>query len=142
MPKTLLKPDPIRLRIESDPANLKPARQTVEDYALSAGFSREDVDELGLVVNEAIANVIRHAYAGATDRPIEVTASIEGDQSDELHVGIRDWGSGVDPSCLIPKEKDPLVPGGLGLICMEKMMDECHFVSQPDGMLLKMMKRK
>ena len=37
------------------------------------------VGDVGLCVNEALANVMRHAYGGATDRPIVIRAWREGD---------------------------------------------------------------
>jgi len=79
--------------------------------------------------------VIRHAYQGATDQPIEVSAQ----RTDEgISLTVRDWGLGVDPFELAPKKHDPMKPGGVGLICMRQMMDEIQFHKQPDGMLLSM----
>src|SRR4051794_10972228 len=62
----------LRLKITSDPANLAPVRRAVEQFCREHRFNEAAVNEIGLVVNEAMANVIRHAYAGAVDRPIEV----------------------------------------------------------------------
>ena len=61
---------PVRLRIESDPANLAPVRKAVESLAASGGFDSAACGEIALCVNEALANVMRHAYDGLTDRPI------------------------------------------------------------------------
>jgi serine/threonine-protein kinase RsbW len=125
----------LRLRITSDPANLAPTRFAVETMARAAGFDPRAVDEIGLVVNEALANVIRHAYQGAPGRPIEVQADVV---DGEFRLCIRDWGSGKAPAELPECKDDPMKPGGLGLICLRQMMDEAQFVPQPDGMLLKL----
>ncbi|HSV15818.1 MAG TPA: ATP-binding protein, partial [Tepidisphaeraceae bacterium] len=53
-------------------------------------------------------------------------------------IRIRDWGNGEDPSKLPPREQDPLSPGGIGLICMKRLMDDVAYVPQADGMLLEM----
>jgi anti-sigma regulatory factor (Ser/Thr protein kinase) len=103
------------LKIISDPATLASTRRAVELFAAQCGFDETSRGEIGLVVNEAIANVIRHAYQGATDQPIELTAQ----RTDE----------GMSIS---------MKPGGVGLICMRQMMDEMQFHKQPDGMLLTM----
>jgi anti-sigma regulatory factor (Ser/Thr protein kinase) len=132
---------PLRLRILSDPANLAAARKAVEDLALAHGFDASACGEIALCVNEALANVMRHAYGGATDRPIELDAAVREDDR-ALHLRIRDWGSGVNPDDLPAKPKDPMTPGGLGLICLRKMMDEVRFTPQPDGMLLEMTRSK
>jgi serine/threonine-protein kinase RsbW len=125
----------VRLNINSDPATLAPARHAVEELALSGGFDAVACGEIALCVNEAIANVIRHAYDGATGRPIELSAELK---DDAIHIRIRDWGNGVNPETLPAKPRDPLTPGGLGLICLRSMMDRVVFTPQPDGMLLEM----
>ncbi|MFT3788292.1 MAG: ATP-binding protein [Tepidisphaeraceae bacterium] len=130
----------LRVKIDSDTAQLRPVRQQVEQFATDAGFSETAVGEVGLCLNEAMANVIRHAYHGATDKPIEVGATL--DEKGTLHITIRDWGEGKHPPAANMKAYDPLQPGGLGLICMGRLMDRVSFVPQPDGMLLEMVKRK
>lgn len=124
---------------QSDPACIAEVRRTVERIAAEGQFDERTVGELGLCVNEAIANVIRHAYAGAKDRPIVVNVQC---QDGELVVTIRDWGNGVNPAELPPRPHDPLKPGGLGLICLREMLSEVRFVPQGDGMMLVMKKRK
>ena len=92
----------IALKMASDPSTLAPTRVAIERLASELGFSEEEVAHLGLVVNEAMANVIRHAYNNRTDQPMEVTAEpVPADGAgrlDGIRVVIRDWGSGVDPS--------------------------------------------
>ena len=134
-----LRLQPVELKIDSNPANLAPAREAVELLCRTAGFDETAVGEVGLCVNEAHANVIRHAYDNAIDRPIEIRATFDGTQ---VIVTIRDWGNGVNPAELPPTRPDPLIPGGLGLVCMEKMLDEARFEPQPDGMLLTMRRKR
>lgn len=125
--------------IQSDPAQIAAVRKTVEEIAQTAGLDDQGVAEVGLCVNEALANVIRHAYGGVNDRPIVVSAYC---QEEGLVVTIRDWGCGVNPASLPPKPYDPLEPGGLGLICLWRMMSQVSYVPQGDGMLLEMKKHK
>ena len=129
----------VSLRIDSDPAAIAPVRQAIEQLCANAGFGRADCDEIGLCLNEAIANVIRHAYDGAPDRPIQIDAHVLGG---EIQLTIRDWGKGVNPDTLPAKPPDPLKPGGLGLLCLRRMMDQVVFRQQPDGMLLEMKRKK
>ncbi len=125
--------------ILSDPARIAGVRHAVEAVASAAGLGSRAVADVGLCVNEALANVMRHAYGGAKDRPIAVACHCH---EDGVVVTIRDWGNGVDPSTLPPRPYDPLEPGGLGLICMREMLSEVDYVPQPDGMLLVMRQRK
>ena len=124
--------------ITSDPANIAAVRHAVEGLAVEVGLDECAVGDVGLCVNEALANVMRHAYAGASDRPILVRAWFE---NDALVVTIRDWGNGVNPASLPPKSYNPYEPGGLGLICLQRMMTRAAYVPQPDGMLLVMTKK-
>jgi serine/threonine-protein kinase RsbW len=115
----------------SHPACLAEVRRAVEAFCRSTSLDDPACDEMGLVVNEALANVIRHAYAGATDRPVEVTAERQGDG---VRLSIRDWGNGRVPKPTDnPAAADPLMPGGLGLICLRRLTDDATFEPQPDG---------
>jgi serine/threonine-protein kinase RsbW len=130
----------MEMRLSSDPANIAAVRHAVEELCTrSGGLDAKAAADVGLCVNEALANVMRHAYGNATGKPIVVTA---GCQPDGITVTIRDWGNGVNPETLPEKPFNPLEPGGLGLICLRRMLNEVHYVPQPDGMLLIMKKAK
>src|SRR5918997_7060424 len=66
--------DRLVLNVTSDPANLAPVRRACEAFARTHGLDDAATADVGLCVNEAMANVTRHAYGGATDRPVVVTA--------------------------------------------------------------------
>jgi serine/threonine-protein kinase RsbW len=127
------------LRFDSNPANVSAVRKCIEQFCQTAGLDIPACEEVGLVLNEALANVIRHAYAGATDRPIHVTVAREKGRG--VRIGIRDWGNGVDPSQLPMRPHDPSQPGGVGLICLRELMDELRYDPQPDGGMLLLMAR-
>lgn len=153
---------PMRLRVTSEAAELATVRHAIEAYAEAAGFGAEGVAEVGLVVNEAMANVIRHAYKGKPGQPIEVEAELvpaaeasatlfgsapAGNGSsgpvDVLRIRLRDWGVGVDPATAPKRGYIPGEPGGLGLVCLRQMMDRTEYAPQPDGgVLLTMWKRR
>jgi anti-sigma regulatory factor (Ser/Thr protein kinase) len=154
-------PNRLEQRFTSHPANIAPTRRAVEAFAAGAGFDEKTIGDIGLCVNEALANVIRHAYAGRTDCPVLLIAEILGDGAPagpppensgdpprahsppmRLQVTIRDWGSGVNPASLPIKQHDPLLPGGLGLVCLRHLMDQVVFSPQPDGMLLTLVKER
>jgi anti-sigma regulatory factor (Ser/Thr protein kinase) len=146
MPNTATpKPASLELKIDSDAANIAAARHALEAFANNHGFGDPIAAELGLCANEALANVIRHAYLGASDRPILIRAEILPalpPATPELRVTIRDWGTGINPAAQPRKPYDPLTPGGVGLICLQKLMDDVIYTPQPDGMLLTITKRK
>jgi serine/threonine-protein kinase RsbW len=139
--------DRLVLNVTSDPANLGPVRRALESFGRRHGLTEPAVADLGLCVNEAMANVTRHAYHGQTDRPVAVTADAidTGGETSKggVKVTIRDWGNGVNPLSLPSRPRDLLEPGGLGLICLRQLLDEVRFETQLDGgMLLTMVKKK
>src|SRR5258706_8025488 len=81
-------PGRLDVTVASDPAHLASVRKSVEALATSAGFGEKDVGEIGLCLNEAMANIIRHAYAGRTDRPIQLSALAT---AEGLTIELRDW---------------------------------------------------
>lgn len=129
--------DKLDLKFSSSPANVSTVRKSIEQFCQATGLDATACEEVGLVVNEALANVMRHAYAGAEDRPVEVSVQ---HKDGGVQIDIRDWGSGVDPTCLCRPEPDPLTPGGIGLICIRRLMDQVRYLPQPDGMLLSMIR--
>jgi serine/threonine-protein kinase RsbW len=132
-------PENIRLKIMSDPANLAGVRLAIETLCMDNGMEQKACDEVGLCVNEALANIIRHAYNGASDQSIEIAVDFT---DGAVRIAIRDWGNGVNPLDRPTPPYDPLKPGGLGMICLKQMMDEVRFTPQPDGMLLEMTRKK
>jgi serine/threonine-protein kinase RsbW len=132
-------PRAMKMDLTSEPKQIVGVRKAVEAFAQSAGLAPGAIADLGLVVNEALANVIRHAYQGRGGKPISVAVDCD---SSQVTVRIRDWGNGVNPAALPPKAHDPATPGGLGLICLRTLMDRAEFTPQPDGMLLTLSKRR
>jgi len=126
-------PARLELRITSEPEQISAVRRAVESLCCDERLGDQIACEMGLCVNEALANVIRHAYGKQPGKPIAVSAACD-DQS--IEVRIQDWGNGVNPATLPPRPYDPLEPGGLGLICMQRCMNEVRYEPQPDGMLL------
>lgn len=139
VPPSSLPPRQLRLSVTSDPAQLAPVRHELEAFCRACGFDDRARGEIVLCVNEAMTNITRHAYDGATDRPIELIAEYA---SDRLRVTLRDWGTGKPPPDHPAAQRDPLCPGGVGMLCLRQLMDRITFVPQPDGMLLTMERTK
>ena len=139
VPRALLEFD-----IASDPVEIPAARKAVEQFAVeTAKLDINAANDVGLCVNEALANIMRHAYDGRTDRKVRLTLDVIGDASaPALRVAMRDWGNGVDPSTIPCPPYDPLTPGGVGLICLRTLLDEVVYTPQPDGMLTTMVRRR
>ena len=55
----------VRLNVTSDLVHLATVRHALEAFCLDWGLGDAAAGDVGLVVNEAMANITRHAYAGA-----------------------------------------------------------------------------
>ena len=129
----------LELNILSDPAKLREVRVATEQLCRAEGFDARSCDEVGLCVNEALANVIRHAYGEKTDQPISFIAETD---ADALTIRIRDWGRSFDGNTVKPDKPDPLEPGGLGLICLHQCMDGIDYQVQQPGTLLTLKRKR
>jgi serine/threonine-protein kinase RsbW len=142
---TTTPPRRLELQVTSHPSHLATVRKAIESFADANGFDARAVAEIGLCVNEAIANIIRHAYAGNPSRPVHIAAQMEDRDvaGGRIVITLRDWGNGVDPNTLPRRPYNPLEPGGVGLICLQQWMDEVSYASQPGGgMLTTLMRRR
>ena len=134
------RPPDLRLDVTSDPANLASVRHACEAFCRSQGLDDAAINDVGLCVNEAMANITRHAYGGATDKPVSVRGHCDSATGD-VTITLRDWGSGFNPESVRPKQ-DPSQPGGLGMVCIRCLVDDSVYSPQPDGMVLTLTKRK
>ena len=131
------------LIIQSDPIELRKVRVAVEAGGSRVGFHQQDCHAMALAVDEALANVIKHAYGGARDKKIEIGIEELTEESSRpgLSVSIRDFGKAVEISKIKGRDLEDIRPGGLGVHIMRKVMDEVVFECPPSGgTLLRMVK--
>lgn len=124
---------PIRILLWSVPAQLAVVRSAVEKACEGIGFDGREIGRIVLSVDEALANIIRHAYDCADDQPIEAELTVLGDGGPEgVKICLRDYGKVVDPSKIKPRDLDDIRPGGLGVHIMTECMDSVTY-EQPEG---------
>lgn len=132
-------PPPSSWTISAKPENLRTTREYIERWARFAGFPDKDGHGMVLGVDEAGANVIRHAYGGESGT-IEYNVAIE-DDGETLAITMRDYGKPVPAEQLKGRELEDVRPGGLGLHFIRCTFDETRFESHPDGTTLHLRKR-
>ena len=131
------------LTILSAPANLAKVRVAIETGGKQVGFDQKECAAMALAVDEALTNVIRHAYGGVLDKEIKIAIEQLNEVDDRrgLLICIRDFGKALDPSKIKSRELSDIRPGGLGVHIMREVMDEVVFEHQPaGGTLLRMTK--
>lgn len=99
------------------------ARHTLMAHLRDAGVAEELLNDIALVVSEAVSNVINHAYVGCEPGEFRVRAEFAGD---ELLLAVADDGSGMLPR--------PDTPGlGLGLPLIASLSERFDVHTQPAG---------
>ncbi len=133
---------PVRMAIFSTPDHLPVVRAAVEKMCELLGFSSALAGRVMLSSDEALSNIIKHAYRGATDRPIDVEiAPVHDGGRDGIRITLRDWGAYVGREQMRSRDLDDVRPGGLGVHIMCEYMDQLDYQpAEGGGTLLTMVK--
>ena len=116
------------LVLVSDPQLLCVVRAAVERLTEVAGFSPPECRSITRAVDEALANVIRHAYGSRPDKRIDISCKrisgmVKGMHREGLEIQLLDKGVPFDPKKLTARSLDEVKPGGLGLHFIRDSMD-------------------
>jgi anti-sigma regulatory factor (Ser/Thr protein kinase) len=123
-------PDPVRLTLPSDPRYLPLVRAIVQEGAELAGFGEDLTHRILLAVTEAVTNVIRHVYGGATGKRIDLELSVA---PEEFRLDIVDYGRFVDPGKIESRPLGEVRPGGLGVHLIKSTMDRVAYRENAHG---------
>lgn len=131
------------LTVKSDVNELGAIAEFVERAANACGLNDDQLYDVQMAVDEAVTNVIEHAYRGKSGGDIHIECAKRGG---DFVVTIRDHGTRFDPKKVAhPKTRAGLSErniGGLGLFFMQKLMDKVEFeFSTERGNLLTMVKQ-
>jgi anti-sigma regulatory factor (Ser/Thr protein kinase) len=131
------------LRVRALLENVPLALDCVAQWAQEIGIDEHTRYEIQLVVDEACANVVHHAYQDAEQGDMELDCSVN---EHILTIRVRDWGQGFEPNCVPEPDVDATLDdrtlGGLGLFFVNQIMDTVQFTLDPQqGNELKMTKR-
>jgi len=122
----------LRMELPSDPEMLCVVRNALSELAAKLGFSEAECRAVVLAVDEAMTNIIRHAYLGDAERPIEASfrrihVARDGQSKDALEIVLEDRGVTANPEKLCGRALEDVRPGGLGLHFIRQSMDTVEF---------------
>jgi len=109
----------LSLSIPSSTKYLALVRSVTAVMAGMFGMTDRSGEEVKLAVDEACANVIKHAYQGDSNRKIIVKYII----AQSFTVVIEDNGIKARPETMAGRDLDDLRPGGLGLHFIRRAFD-------------------
>jgi anti-sigma regulatory factor (Ser/Thr protein kinase) len=127
----------LRLSLPSDPRFLALVRAAVDELGAVYGLSEEECCGVTLAVDEALANVIRHAYGGSHDRIIEFECLVDDRQ---MTFTLLDQGVPPDLARICAQPLDAIALSGRGTHLIKAVMDEVSYTQVAEGNQLKLVK--
>lgn len=122
----------MKLELRSQPRLLCVIRGALEPLMESLGFSEEENRAIIRGVDEAVANIMKHAYRGRDNQPIELYCNrierrTNGEPEHGVEILLFDCGPAVDTTKLEARPLEEVRPGGLGLHIIRGSMDTVQY---------------
>ncbi len=130
--------DSIELTIPAKPKYLRIIRMTIRYLCKTLNLNSGETNLIILAVDEACSNIIKHAYKGPTEKPIQISCTI---YEDRIEFILKDDGERANLDEIKSRQLDDIRPGGLGVHLIKTVMDVVTYTANPDsGNVLKMTK--
>jgi serine/threonine-protein kinase RsbW len=115
------------LRMPGDAGAISAVSDAIAAQLIELGIPEEKQLEIGLAVQEALANAVVHGCGN--DPSKEVRCRLERDNNGRIVIVVTDPGRGFRPEALAdPKHAENLyVDHGRGVYLIRQLMDEVHF---------------
>ena len=121
----------VRFEFFSIPENIAFARSCVGAFAAQLDCTLEDIEEIKLVVSEAVSNCIIHGYENNPTQMITVMVSIN--THSVLEIVVEDRGKGIEDLERAMQAAYSSDPNriGLGFTFMKSFTDDLHVDTAP-----------
>lgn len=121
------------LQVQCAPEKFCEVRRELRKFLDPLKLTEETSEMLVLAVDEACANILRHAYKGSCQGNVSLTMETS---KDGLEIQIRDHGKPCNPEKIRSRELEDFRPGGLGVFLIQQAFDSVEYRPQADGTLL------
>jgi anti-sigma regulatory factor (Ser/Thr protein kinase) len=128
----------LKLVLPSDPRFLSIARSAVIEVGAICGLSEEACQGVTLAVDEALANVIRHAYKNRHDQEIELDCQVN---ADRIVFRLLDQGEPPDPARICGEPLNDVSLSGRGTHLIKAIMDEMSYEQSAGKNELRLVKK-
>jgi sigma-B regulation protein RsbU (phosphoserine phosphatase) len=121
------------LEIKSDLNELARVREFTRNFCDRVPaelLDRSRIDLIELAVNEAVVNIIEHAYRNAPDKPVRIEARLS---PDRIEFRLYDWGRSFDPAAVPPPAFDGSKDHGFGIYIIDQAVDEVEYTREGKG---------
>jgi serine/threonine-protein kinase RsbW len=124
-------PHVARFAMTSEADQLARMRSWLWTQLVGQALPLEDCSAFLVAVGEICNNVIKHAYAGESGRPIAIALSV---WPDRFIIDVEDEGAPYDPRGYTPPDLDAMPERGMGLFLVRRSVDEVAFdTARPRG---------
>ena len=121
------------IEISSDLGELAHARAFVREFCRDipgGALPQESTEELDLAVNEALSNIMKHAYRGRTDQRIQLGAAAF---PDRVVFCLHHLGEPFDPAAVPPPAFNGSRENGFGVYMIAQSVDEVRYLRDERG---------
>ena len=121
------------IEISSDLGELAHARAFVREFCRGipgGALPQESTEELDLAVNEALSNIMKHAYRGRTDQRIQLGAAAF---PDRVVFSLHYLGEPFDPAAVPPPAFNGSRENGFGVYMIAQSVDEVRYLRDERG---------
>ncbi len=123
--------------------NLAEVRNFTAKHAKECGFTKEQISDIRLAVDEAFTNIIKHAYENKKQQKVALEVSCS---SEQLLISLFDCGKPFSTK----DYKEPDVKekvkhkkrGGVGVYLIKELMDEVDYIHQDNRNEIRMIKKR
>jgi anti-sigma regulatory factor (Ser/Thr protein kinase) len=127
----------LKLVLPSDPRFLSIARNAVSEVGAICGLTEELCQGITLAVDEALANVIRHAYKNRHDQEIELDCQTN---AERIVFRLFDQGEPPDQARICGQPLNDVSLSGRGTHLIKAIMDEMSYAQTPGKNELRLVK--
>lgn len=122
----------VQFEFPSRPENVSFSRSCVGAFATQLDCTLDDIEEIKLIVSEAVSNSIIHGYENRPNEKIRIVASILDDRT--LEIVVQDFGKGIDNlnQAMEPAYSSDPSRMGLGFTFMKSFSDDLDVITAPN----------
>ncbi len=132
-----------QINISASTNKLSEVRSFITGHAASFGFAPNQIDDIKLAVDEAVTNIIKHAYQGDNTKEINITLEFH---DDRLCVLLTDTGRTFDFQVYelpdIKKQIKQKKRGGMGVYLIHSLMDKVSYTRKGEKNRMTMCKNR
>ena len=125
----------LALELASKPAYLCAVRELMLRVCQQLGFDDAQAGQIVLAIDEALANIMKHGYAGDEHGRIwlKVYAVVGDRRGPGVCCVLEDRAKQVEPASIKSRDLEDVRPGGLGVHIIRKVTDHAVYEQREGG---------